>query len=203
MIKLSDIIKSGGGNAKINRFINRYVLSKKEKKDIINEIKEGGGSSISENKKYFKPNINITKLELSEYIEGNLYQGLGNIPIRNLTVYSGFTLNYISSINGLLYCVTYKNNSNNTNVDIPYYVIDFNSKECLNATGVTIRYNNYPHIVLKNAYLESGLEIPEQYYEIINTIETLFNQIFTEITKEEYLEIHNQCIAGTWVPEWE
>lgn len=44
MIKLSDIIKSGGGNAKINRFINRYVLSKKEKKDIINGIKEGGSS---------------------------------------------------------------------------------------------------------------------------------------------------------------
>lgn len=45
MIKLSDIIKSGGGNAKINRFINRYVLSKKEKKDIIDGIKEGGESS--------------------------------------------------------------------------------------------------------------------------------------------------------------
>lgn len=45
MIKLSDIIKSGGGNAKINRFINRYVLSKKEKKDIVNEIKTKGSSS--------------------------------------------------------------------------------------------------------------------------------------------------------------
>ena len=48
MIKLSDIIKSGGGNAKINRFINRYVLSKKEKKDIIDGIKEGGGSSSND-----------------------------------------------------------------------------------------------------------------------------------------------------------
>ena len=45
MIKLSDIIKSGGGNEKINRFINRYVLSKKEKKYIINEIKTKGSSS--------------------------------------------------------------------------------------------------------------------------------------------------------------
>ena len=45
MIKLSDIIKSGGGNEKLNRFINRYVLSKKEKKDIINEIKTKGSSS--------------------------------------------------------------------------------------------------------------------------------------------------------------
>ena len=44
MIKLSDIIKSGG-NAKINRFINRYVLSKKEKKDIVDKIKNNKHSS--------------------------------------------------------------------------------------------------------------------------------------------------------------
>lgn len=53
MFKLSDIIKSGGGNAKINRFINRYVLSKKEKKDIINGIKESEGSSSEIKYKYY------------------------------------------------------------------------------------------------------------------------------------------------------
>jgi len=50
MIKLSDIIKSRRGNPKIKRFINRYVLSKKEKKDIINEIKTKGSSSGSSSK---------------------------------------------------------------------------------------------------------------------------------------------------------
>lgn len=48
MLKLSDIIKSGGGNAKINRFVNRYILSKKEKKDIVEAIKEGGNNLQNE-----------------------------------------------------------------------------------------------------------------------------------------------------------
>lgn len=55
MIKLSDIIKSGGGNAKINRFINRYVLSKKEKKDIVEAIKEGGKSeNVKKEYEYYR-----------------------------------------------------------------------------------------------------------------------------------------------------
>ena len=52
MIKLSDIIKSGGGNAKINQFINKYVINKKEKKNIIKEIKECKGSSSGSYSKY-------------------------------------------------------------------------------------------------------------------------------------------------------
>lgn len=61
MIKLSDIIKSGGGNAKINRFINRYVLSKKEKKDIVNEIKTKGSSSGGSSIKYIPKYYSIEK----------------------------------------------------------------------------------------------------------------------------------------------
>lgn len=40
MYKLKDIIASSGSNAKINKSIDRYVLSKKEKKDIIKNIKD-------------------------------------------------------------------------------------------------------------------------------------------------------------------
>ena len=54
MYKLKDIIKSGRGNAKINRFINRYILSRDEKKDVIQEIKnsKGDNSSTTYNRYY-------------------------------------------------------------------------------------------------------------------------------------------------------
>lgn len=59
MYKLKDIIKSGGANAKINRFINKYILSKDEKKDVIKEIKNSkGGSSDS---LYFIVDTNTTQ----------------------------------------------------------------------------------------------------------------------------------------------
>lgn len=48
MYKLKDIIASSGSNAKINKSIDRYVLSKKEKKDIIKQIQNKGGSSSSD-----------------------------------------------------------------------------------------------------------------------------------------------------------
>jgi len=138
------------------------------------------------------------EVDLPEDIEIVLYQVLGNIPIRKLEVDTGLVYDYAASINAFLYHrAHYYNNS-----DIPYYIIDFNSNESFVLEGSVFRYNNYPHIVLKNSAIEAGIEIHEDMQEIINTIETLFNQIFTEITKEEYLEIHNQCIAGTWVPEW-
>lgn len=57
MYKLKDIIASGGGNNKINKFINKYVLSKKEKKEIIKEIKENKGSNIGDSSikyRYYK-----------------------------------------------------------------------------------------------------------------------------------------------------
>ena len=48
MYKLKDIISSGGTNPKINKAIDRYELSKDEKKDIISTIKtnvpQSGGS---------------------------------------------------------------------------------------------------------------------------------------------------------------
>lgn len=50
MYKLKDIISSGGTNPKINKAIDRYELSKDEKKDIINTIKnaqQGGGDTSS------------------------------------------------------------------------------------------------------------------------------------------------------------
>ena len=47
MYKLKDIIKSGGGNAKINRFINKYILSRDEKKDVIKEIQNSKGDNSS------------------------------------------------------------------------------------------------------------------------------------------------------------
>lgn len=48
MFKLIDIIKGGGSNPKLNKFLNRYVISKKEKTNLIKEIKNSkGGSSDS------------------------------------------------------------------------------------------------------------------------------------------------------------
>ena len=63
MDKLKDIIKSAGGNAKINRFINKYILSRDEKKDVIKEIQnsKGDNSSTTYNRYYrlIKPIDNI------------------------------------------------------------------------------------------------------------------------------------------------
>ena len=126
-----------------------------------------------------------------------MFEGIGNVPVCNLG--TNLRIDYMTSINSMLLFSVFDIH----NVSIPYYIIDFNSNECMLSQGNIIRYNNYPHIVLKNLVLGSGEEIPEGFEEVINTIELLFNQAFTEITKEEYLEIHNQCIAGTWVPEWE
>ena len=71
MIKLKEIIKSGGGNTKINRFINRYVLSKKEKNEIINEIKniKGNGSSSGSSIKYVPKYYSIKEDIPDEYRE--------------------------------------------------------------------------------------------------------------------------------------
>lgn len=55
MFKLIDIIKGGGSNPKLNKFLNRYVISKKEKTNLIKLIKNSkGGSSDS---LYFIANI--------------------------------------------------------------------------------------------------------------------------------------------------
>lgn len=54
MFKLIDIIKGGGSNPKLNKFLNRYVISKKEKTNLIKEIKnsKGGNSSTTYNRYY-------------------------------------------------------------------------------------------------------------------------------------------------------
>lgn len=96
MIKLSDIIKSGGGNAKINRFINRYVLSKKEKKDIVEAVKESEKGSSSNNSE----NIDIKCFEYIRIAGADLIYDLNQdfinmivqqkVPLPNvLCAYSG------------------------------------------------------------------------------------------------------------------
>lgn len=47
MYKLKDVIASGGKNPKINKALDRYELSKEEKKDIVNEVKNISGSGGS------------------------------------------------------------------------------------------------------------------------------------------------------------
>ena len=59
MYKLKDIISSGGTNTKINKAIDRYELSKDEKKDIISTIKTNvsqGGIVEDENTRVIKGN---------------------------------------------------------------------------------------------------------------------------------------------------
>ena len=54
MFKLIDIIKGGGSNPKLNKFLNRYVISKKEKTNIIKEIKNSKGGSSTTYNRYYK-----------------------------------------------------------------------------------------------------------------------------------------------------
>lgn len=181
MIKLSDIIKSGGGNAKINRFINRYVLSKKEKKDIINEIKEGGGSSsINENKKYFKAIKDLKKVsDVHPFINPRLSDRYGEYPIKSPTyaIVDGPTTVYL-------------------------YYIDFNSDLFTADNNVVIQYNDYPHNLAKKAYKDLDLD-EETVQAYSGTVKEIFEEYFIEVTKEEYLQIQKECINGTYVPEWE
>ena len=68
MYKLKDIITSGGSNAKINKSIDRYILSKKEKKDIIKNIKNIKNNSQNNN----SSTLSKGKKILSEYYYFNL-----------------------------------------------------------------------------------------------------------------------------------
>lgn len=167
-------------------------------KDIASGSAEG--SSISENKKYFKANLNLMEVDFPDNL-GSIFTGyLGTVPVYyKPNPGSNIETPYITNLN-----LPHLGKFDDPYAIVPYYIIDFNSNEVVvNRSGEICRYNNYPNIVCKNSVIETGIEMSEDIQEIINTIEILFNQIFTEITKEEYLEIHNQCIAGTWVPEWE
>lgn len=67
MYKLSDIISKGGNNDKINKFINRYVVSKKEKEDIIEAIKNKNSSSDVSSSNYIY--LNVENLEYYDKIK--------------------------------------------------------------------------------------------------------------------------------------
>lgn len=54
MFKLIDVIKGGGSNPKLNKFLNRYVISKKEKINLIKEIKNSKGGSSTIHTRYYK-----------------------------------------------------------------------------------------------------------------------------------------------------
>lgn len=68
----------GGGNNKINKFINRYILSKKEKKDIINELKDNNSTNQSSSGliKYWKVDCNNLTDEEKTALR-NLVKSLG------------------------------------------------------------------------------------------------------------------------------
>lgn len=79
MYKLKDIIASSGSNAKINKSIDRYVLSKKEKKDIIKNIKDisqNNNSSTQDIFKYYKFGPYNTNNEDRTIISNNCYEVL-------------------------------------------------------------------------------------------------------------------------------
>ncbi len=83
MFKLIDIIKGGGSNPKLNKFLNRYVISKKEKTNLIKEIKNSKGGSSSTNFpykiSYFKVN-NAYWEDIAQLING-MYPMIASINV--------------------------------------------------------------------------------------------------------------------------
>lgn len=87
MYKLKDIIASGGKNPKINKAIDRYELSNKEKKDIIDEVKNiscsGGGTSSGDDCEnmyisYNKDNAEDFGAFMFASLYGALWKGVPN-----------------------------------------------------------------------------------------------------------------------------
>lgn len=88
MYKLKDIISSGGTNPKINKAIDRYELSKDEKKDIINSIKNvqqgGEGNADGDVIKYIDPSksqLAAGLLESAIFIKLQLEEGVIILPM--------------------------------------------------------------------------------------------------------------------------
>lgn len=84
MYKLKDIISSGGTNPKINKAIDRYELSKDEKKDIINTIKntqQGGGDTPSgeRNVEYLDFTTNPDNIAILEIMGGFISSARANV----------------------------------------------------------------------------------------------------------------------------
>ena len=105
MIKLSDIIKSGGGNAKINRFINRYVLSKQEKKDIVEAIKENGNNNSNNQSPYeYYEYITIDDIDLMNYLENIInIQGFELFEMECICAYNSYNSSNQGGFKALLY----------------------------------------------------------------------------------------------------
>lgn len=104
MYKLKDIISSGGTNPKINKAIDRYELSKDEKKDIINTIKNAqqGGGDISSTSSLEYWNVNNSDKVLGEI-------GMLFIQMRydyNGELYIASMIDYHKSKTGTVYAIS-------------------------------------------------------------------------------------------------
>ena len=181
MIKLSDIIKSGGGNAKINRFINKYVLSKKEKKDVISAIKE---NSDGENQNNFGTDFLYVKntSDIKDAAGINVfypfYRGLNKIyprpgeSIETKRVY--FTT--VDESNYGMHAVE---------------IFKVKDLTCVTIDGITVKLDStsYNSLIesLVNSYISSGYsEFSKE--ELI----TMMKSNVVEITKEEFEVIWNE-----------
>lgn len=160
MLKLSDIIKSGGGNAKINRFINRYVLSKKEKKDIVDEIKtissssgSGSGGSSGEGNKLIE--YLYLKTSLS-----NLSVGMLTIYLENAIILAYKGVNQMSTSGSIL-------------------EISFGSSYASTTLPKVIK-------VLKGVFVKNGTLYDCTSFDKLVETNNLNTSNFSEITEEEY-----------------
>lgn len=186
MIKLKEIIKSGGGNAKINRFINRYVLSKKEKKDIINEIKNIKSNSSSSGNfskyapRYFSIDFNIADEGWKYLLTTDDIDNL--IKNSNIFITIGSTYKQIFIEDNIVFISTY-----------PFLFVDGGRKFYFSYTPLylderfaeSININKYGFLEFENI-----IEMMPDLVEIVfgKNITLSMNGI-TEITEEEYYKV--------------
>ena len=181
MIKLSDIIKSGGGNAKINRFINRYVLSKKEKKDIVEAIKE---NNDGENQNNFGTDFLYLKSTTS-------IKSADSIPVfypfyRGINKIAGLAGESIQSKQ------VYFNTVNEYNYGM-HVVEIFKVKDltCIDEYGMLIKIDTTSYNSLIESYVNSALALGDTELSKEEMI-TMMKSMMVEITKEEFEVIWNE-----------
>ena len=177
MIKLKEIIKSGGGNAKINRFINRYVLSKKEKNEIINEIKniKGNGSSSGSSSKYAPRYYSIDWDKCSEDWNKMLNINIEDIDTLAFTI--GATYKILPE-DGYVIIRAYPNIATHSTKVTAFSMLSLRVK--IPVFGNTFISNNLKEsIIILNDFFKTYLGI-----DINLTMEGI-----TEITEEEYYKI--------------
>lgn len=172
MIKLSDIIKSGGGNAKINRFINRYVLSKKEKKDIIETIKTNGGEGGSSSKK-------------GEYLYYEIAANNVDAALQLLMITDFRFIDWLYDDNynkEIIYAETVSQISYEPIVKVrkDYFKIIFSND---GRHGVTINFNDF---------LNKGYTFEELLLMLFNITKEEFDEILIPLTPEEIIEIESK-----------